>query len=190
LFSDGEWFCWVRVEDPVPAGLWSPISRFIKIWAIPENKPSLLAPLEGQAMAFFDSPSFSWTRVMGAARYRIQIATDPGDLMDPILSVDSLTDFFQPPGRLANGVYYWRVLALDATDHPGTPSNIQLFIATYGNQSVPGMVPTLVNPEDESFPTFTPAFHWTAIEGAEYYRLETLQTNLAILTLEPAWRLA
>ena len=34
------------------------------------------------------------------------------------------------------------------------------------------MIPTLICPEDESVPTFTPTFHWTAIKGAEHYRLE------------------
>jgi hypothetical protein len=90
-FGDGEWFWGLLVEDQAPAGIWSPISRFTKIWATPENKLGLLAPPEGQALAFLDSPSFFWTRVMGAAGYRIQIATDPGSFSDPMLSVDSHT---------------------------------------------------------------------------------------------------
>jgi hypothetical protein len=70
LFVDGEWYWRVRVEDPAPVGEWSPIFRFTKTWATPENKPNLIAPAEGESLAFFDSPGFSWSFVTGAARYR------------------------------------------------------------------------------------------------------------------------
>jgi hypothetical protein len=41
LFSDGEWFWRVRVEDPSPVSDWSPIFRFTKTWATPNHKPGL-----------------------------------------------------------------------------------------------------------------------------------------------------
>ena len=67
----------MRVDDPSPVGDWSPIYRFTKTWATSDNKPDLLSPVEGENLAFFDSPAFSWTPVIGAARYRFQIATSP-----------------------------------------------------------------------------------------------------------------
>lgn len=171
LFTDGEWYWRVRVDDPAPVGNWSPIFTFTKSWATPENKPVLLAPAEGDLLPFFDTPAFSWTPVIGAARYRFQIAISPGGFDSPLLSVDTLATSHQPTNRLTNGLYYWRIVPMDAVGHLGTPSNIQSFSAAYGTVST-NMVPTLVIPEDESFPTFTPTFHWTAVEGAEHYRLE------------------
>ncbi len=171
LLFDGEWYWRVRVDDPSPVGEWSPIMHFTKIWATPENKPALLAPTDGEALAFFDHPTFSWTPVIGAARYRFQIATTPGGFDAPLLSVDTLSTSHQPNNRLTNAIYYWRVVPQDNSDHFGTPSNVRSFNAAYGTQLM-NMVPTLIFPEDETYPTFTPTFHWTAIEGAEHYRLE------------------
>jgi hypothetical protein len=123
-------------------------------------------------LAFFDSPSFSWTRVMGAAGYRIQIASDPGSFSDPMLSVDSLTNSYQPPDRLTNGVYYWRLLPVDAAGHPGSSITNRSFLAAYGTQSVSGMVAIMLSLENESIPTFTPTFYWTAVAGAASYVFE------------------
>lgn len=171
IFSDGKWFWRVRIEDPSPVGAWSPIFNFTKTWAAPDQKPVLLAPSEGEFLAFFDSTDFSWTPVLGAARYRFQIATTPFGFDPPFLSVETLSTTYQPIGRITNGLYYWRVVPLDSADQLGTPSAVQSFNAAYGQQ-FRNLVPTLINPQDESQPTFTPAFHWTAVQGAEYYRLE------------------
>ena len=171
LFSDGEWYWRVRVDDP-PGGIWSPAYRFTKMWAAPENQPGLLSPTEGEQLAFFDTPAFSWTPVMGAARYRFQLANSPDAFNQPLLSVDTLSPSYQPTARLPNGIFFWRVVPMDAGDHLGTPSQVQSFEAAYGSQDLMDMVPALVTPEDESYSIFTPTFHWTAIKGAERYRLE------------------
>jgi hypothetical protein len=171
LFSDGQWYWRVRVEDPTPVGNWSNPYVFHKTWATPENKPTLLAPADGASLAFFDSPAFSWTPVIGAARYRFQIATTPDGWDSPLLSEDILSTSHQPTNRYSNGLYYWRVVPMDVSDHLGTPSNVQSFTAAYGTQPM-NMVPMLISPQDYSFPTFTPTFHWSAVEGAQQYRLE------------------
>ena len=172
LFIDGTWYWRVRVEQPAPAGDWSSIYQFTKTWASLENKPDPLAPADGQSLAFFDMPAFSWTPVIGAAGYRFQIAADPAGFDDPVISQDTLSTSYQPPDRLANGIYYWQVLPMDAADHLGTSSDVRSFIAAYGSSSIDDMVPLLVSPQDESYQTFTPTFHWTAVRGAEKYRLE------------------
>ena len=171
LFGDGEWYWRVRVEEPTPVGEWSLIYRFTKTWATSSNRPTDLVPTDGAVLAFFDSPTFSWDPVMGAAKYRFQIAVTQDGFSTPTLSVDTLATSIQPNNRLANGIYYWRVVPVDAADHLGTPSDILSFTLAYGTNAL-GMAPTLLEPVDESAPTFTPAFHWTAVEGAEHYRLE------------------
>ena len=176
LFADGEWYWRLRVEDPAPVGDWSPIMRFTKTWATPSNKPALISPAEGAPIAFFDDPLFSWTRVVGAARYRFQIATTQWGFDSPVLSIDTLSVSYQPNNRLTNGLYYWRVVPMDTVDHLGTPSDVRSFTLAYGtylmHMNPDPMVPTLLQPDDDTFPTFTPTFHWTAIKGAEHYRLE------------------
>ncbi|NJD60106.1 MAG: hypothetical protein FIA98_11985 [Anaerolineae bacterium] len=170
--SDGDWYWRVRVEDPSPVSAWSTVFHFTKIWAAPQNIPNLLSPSEGQELAFFDAPAFSWTAVLGAAQYRFRITQTPNYNATPILSVDTLARTYQPSERLANSTYYWHVIPIDPSNQLGTPSNIQSFIAAYGMNTIGDMVPTMISPMDESFPTFTPTFQWTAISGAEHYRLE------------------
>jgi hypothetical protein len=168
LFDDGEWYWRVRVEDPLPAGDWSLIFHFTKTWATPENKPVLLAPDDGVAIPTFDYPIFSWEPVVGAARYRVQLASD-NSFIDLKWSIDTLAISHQPNTRLANGYYYWRVVPMNAADKLGTPSETRQFFMAYGYGS---MKPVLIEPQDLSHPTFTPTFRWGPVIGAELYRLE------------------
>lgn len=183
LFADGELYWRVRVDDPPPAGDWSPAYRFTKMWATLENRPDLLSPADSERLAFFDAPAFSWTPVIGAARYRFQIATSPEGFEQPLISIDTLSTSIQPTDRLPNGAYYWRIVPIDAADHPGTSSSVHTFIAAYGSQYLNDMMPTLVSPEDKSYPTFTPTFHWTAVKGAEFYRLDYTKDDTCDFTL-------
>ncbi len=98
LIADGEWYWRVRVEAPAPVGEWSEVMRFTKTWATSENTPTLLAPVDEEFLAFFNAPEFSWTPVMGAAKYRFQIASSPDGFTTPIVSDDSLTTSTQPEG--------------------------------------------------------------------------------------------
>ena len=185
LLADGEWYWRVRVEAPTPVGEWSPIFRFTKTWATVTNKPTPLAPDSDAVLAFFDSPVFSWTPVTGAAKYRFQIAVTQDGFSSPTVSLDTLSTSIQPRDRLANGIYYWRVVPIDTADHLGTPSDVQSFTLAYGT-AMSDMVPELLAPDDESSPTFTPTFHWTAVEGAEHYRLEYTSDENCDFTLGTA----
>src|SRR4030043_584495 len=171
LLADGEWHWRVRIEEPAPVGEWSEIMTFTKSWATDENKPTLLTPDENASLAFFNARDFSWTPVIGAAKYRFQIAPSPDGFSSPVLSDDSLITTVQPEGRLENGEYWWRVIPMDIVDHLGTSSEIRNFTMAYGTYAM-DLVPTLLEPKDEKFPTLPPTFHWTAVEGAENYRLE------------------
>lgn len=172
LFPDGDWYWRVRVEDPSPVGNWSTVYHFRKIWATPENRPVLLEPAIGESVAFFDSPIFSWAPSLGAASYLFQISDSPNDFSAPKISINTLSTSYQPNERIANRTYYWRIIPIDAAGHLGIPSNVQSFILAYGSQSIEGMIPSLLSPNEEADMTFTPTFHWTAVKGAEFYRLE------------------
>jgi hypothetical protein len=170
LFQDDIWLFWhVRVESPKPVGEWSTTFSFSKKWAMDDNNPLLVSPDEGDSLAFFNSPDFSWTPVKGASKYRFQIASEQDSFLTPVISVDTLATTYQPNTRLGNGQYFWRVVPMDTANHLGTPSETRSFYLAFGTGD---MVPDLLEPGDGSHPTFTPTFRWTAVEGAEKYRLE------------------
>jgi hypothetical protein len=172
LLSDGDWYWRVRVDDPAPGGNWSPVHHFKKAWANQNNIPILLKPDEGESLAFFDSPVFSWTTITGATKYRLQFSASSDGFNSPIFSMDTLSTTYQPDERFPNSLYYWRVIPLDIAGHLGTPSSPKSFIEAYGSGSLENMVPQLLGPEDEASIAFTPTFLWTAIKGAERYTLE------------------
>ena len=167
LLADDIWLYW-RVRAETPVSDWSEPMVFTKKWATPDNTPLLLYPNEGDTIAFFNSPDFSWTSVLGAANYRFQISLSSEDFSTPVLSADTLALSYQPKTRINNGTYYWRVIPLDTKGQLGTPSMIRSFNLAYGTGD---MVPGLIEPSDGSVQVFTPTFRWSAIEGAETYRL-------------------
>ncbi len=165
-FPDGLLYWRVRVIDPTPISDWSTIWSFNKQWATTANRPSLSEPLSGATIDFYDFPKFSWTAVPGAAQYRFQIYTSPGGWASANPSIDTITTTYQPAAKLTNGTYYWSVVPLDSRMRLGTRSYERVFIAGYN------LVPTLLSPESEAEPTFTPTFSWTAVRGAQYYDLQ------------------
>lgn len=169
LFYDHEWYWRVRVESPVASDYSAPW-RFDKQWA-PGSKPALVLPEGGAQLDFFESTTFSWNPVTGAAYYRYQTAADASftSLLD---NVRTLSTTYQPPLKRANGVYYWRVVPYDAGDHAGTPSDPRQFNMSYGMSPFTNEIPVLIDPANGSTQTFTPAFHWTAVRGASKYQLQ------------------
>lgn len=171
LFSDGNWYWRVRVELPEPVSNWSPIMQFSKLWASFNNAPILQAPANGAMLDFYEGDTFSWGFVTGAASYRFQIAATPDGFSSPLYTVDTLANRHQPAYKLANGTYYWRVVPIDVFNTLGTPSEVRSFTLAYGTAFF-NEIPTQLEPANNSNPTFTPTFRWTAVRGADRYRLE------------------
>lgn len=165
-FSDGTWYWRVRVEAPAPVSNFSSTWSFTKQWATPSNAPSLIAPDNMATVVFYDQPIFSWGPVTGAARYKIQIYSSPGGWATSVYNTITLATTHQPPNKLTNGTYYWRVVPVDPGNRDGTPSSERSFTISYD------AVPTLLEPSNFATPTFTPTFRWTAVRGAQYYRLQ------------------
>ena len=167
VFPDGIWYWRVRVEAPAPIGEYSSIWSFTKQWATETNKPILNEPADGATVDFYDSPLFSWRPVMGAAEYKLQIYSSAGGWATPDYSATTLTTTHQPNEKLANGTYYWRVVPVDGGGHEGTPSEEWSFVSAYNPEDL-----ALLEPENNFEITFTPTFKWTAVRGAQYYRLQ------------------
>jgi len=166
VFADGTWYWRVRVEAPAPAGDYSGIWSFTKQWATPENLPTLTSPADFATIDFYDEPVFSWSPVTGAAKYKFQIYSSPGGWSTPLYTATTLATTHQPKDKRANGTYYWRVVPVDPGNHDGMPSVESSFTEGYNP------VLTLLAPDDLATPTFTPTFRWTAVRGAQYYRLQ------------------
>jgi len=164
-FADNTLYYWrVMVEAP-EASQPSPIRSFTRQWATTNNFPELNKPLDGEVVEFFEAPTFTWGPVMGAARYRFQISATP-DFTTLAVDLYTLAYSIQPLTKLANGFYYWRVLPYNPANQQGTPSETRGFQMGYDQ------VPTLLEPASEPNPTYTPTFRWTAVRGAQFYRLQ------------------
>jgi len=165
-FADGSWQWRVRSEAPAPVGDWSAVWEFQKDWSEPSVGPALLSPSDPVGpFAFFEGAVFSWEPVIGAASYRLEIATsDTGWSTARIYT--TLNVSLQPTAKLPNGEYWWRVVPLDVDGRPGTPSEIRHFTVDYS------LRPVLIGPGDDTSPTFTPTFTWEAVRGAQRYVLQ------------------
>jgi len=117
-FNDGIWYWRVRVEAPT-VGSFSETFQFTKDWASEHNFPVLIQPANEAVLDFFSSPNFSWQPVMGAGAYRFQIASNP-DFTNPQINITTIYTTYQPPLKVANGVYYWRVIPIDPANREGT----------------------------------------------------------------------
>lgn len=164
-FTDGLWYWRVRVESP-SIGSYSSAFSFTKSWASSGNLPTLSAPADSASLEFYDSPNFSWLPPTGAARFNFQISANPPNFVAPLYNQPTLDFAHQPLIKLSNGSYSWRVLPLDPASRQGTPSLVRSFTLNY-NQ-----IPTQLQPANGSSPTFTPSFSWTAVRGAQFYRLQ------------------
>jgi hypothetical protein len=171
-FTDGDYFWRVRVEAP-SVNAWSEAWMFNKDWSSDTNAPSLIAPSNSATIDFYDYPLFSWTPVMGAAEYKLQIYTSPdGWSLPGTTTTYTLTTTYQPTTKYENGTdYWWRVVPLDTYRQEGTASEQFTFRADYN----PDL--QLLEPADDSEPTFTPTFRWTAVRGAQTYWVEYSTTS-------------
>lgn len=164
VFNDGVWYWRVRVELPT-ASEYSSVQSFTRTWASEDNFPQLTSPGDNSLLEYYDPPAFSWQPVVGAAYYRLQIAAS-SEFNPTLYNQTTLTTTHQPPVKLANGSYFWRVIPIDPENREGKYSAVWAFQLGY-NQ-----VPQLLEPNDDSLPTFTPAFRWWAVRGAQFYRLQ------------------
>ena len=170
--ADGTWFWRVRAHNADGWGPYSTPWQFTKSWlADGALAPTLLAPAPNETVEFFEYPIFSWSPVVGAAYYRLTIATD--SFCNTPLSgypKNAMKNTYSPTSRISRGQYYWKVTPVDHRGHQGNASECRPFYMDYLQ------VPALLSPEDDSTHTFTPDFRWTAVKGAKDYHFQ-ISTN-------------
>lgn len=118
------------------------------------------------------APTFSWNPSVGAASYRLQIATDPGFGSFVLNQGGIAATSFTPTVTLAPSTpHFWRVLAesSNTVTATGAPWGFTTGTASAG---LPGAF-TLTSPTDFSAGVSSlPNFSWAASTGATSYRLQ------------------
>jgi large repetitive protein len=159
-------FYWhVRAQNPADSGMYSPTWSF----RTTIGTPTLVSPPNGYKKAPV-TPTLSWAAVVGAARYRIQLASD--SLMTVLILDDSLvgTTSYPAPTLERLKQYYWRVRAKTADG-----LSIGAYTKTWSFVTVPAppVATTLVSPADGvTNNTRTPILKWRAALRAETYGLQ------------------
>ncbi|MGC8816312.1 MAG: STT3 domain-containing protein [Candidatus Hadarchaeum sp.] len=152
VLADGSY--WWRVAAYKEEKLlgWSEAASFTLDTA-PPVAPQLIEPQEGAVFSQFEL-TFRWSPSEPGARYQVQVynEADPGQLLvDNLLEAENLAFTFQN-----NGVYVWRVRAIDSAGNQSSWSQGRFTIR------LPPQPPTLVSPEkDGSVNTAQPTFRWS-----------------------------
>jgi hypothetical protein len=133
--------------------------------APPAGSPTLLSPTEGATVS--SNPTFSWTAVGGAVKYRVQVSTSPA-FSTLTYNVDTVNLKATPPADLPLGLLYWRVAATDGAAGVGSFAS-----GTFTKEW--GAAPTITSPDlvdSFDFPTQPVLFRWQPLAGAKSYTLE------------------
>lgn len=113
------------------------------------------------------TPTLTWFAVNGAVEYEITVASDK-DFTNIILTDSVLTLFYMPIAALPDGVYYWRVRALNTLLQPGKAS----FVQTLTIDTTPPPIPTLTSPMDGAVLRRAPILRWARVPNAVLYEAQ------------------
>jgi hypothetical protein len=109
-------YCWrARAVEPYWSR-WTPAQSFTTVIGAKLLAPELLAPAAGATIAE-TSPTFQWTSIGWADKYQIQVATSSAFGSSDMVVNENLGDVqaYQASKELAEGTYYWHVMASSDT---------------------------------------------------------------------------
>jgi hypothetical protein len=170
-------FFWrVRAQNPADTGAFSPPRTF----QTTIGTPALVSPLNGNKRAPIAVP-LMWGAVPGAARYRVQVATDT--LMTLLVVDDSLVSAptYTTAALERLRQYYWRVRAKSADGR-----SIGAYSPTWSFVTVPPppAATTLLMPADGSTNVSrTLQLRWRSASGADTYGLQIATDSLFASTV-------
>jgi hypothetical protein len=153
-----------RVQAGDAAGNWSAYSapRTVTILAA----PVLTAP-ENALATKNRTPLFTWDAVVSGSTYQLQIAKTAA-FTAPLTQFYSgpLTSY--PATSLVDGLYYWRVRAMNAVSQPGTWSASRTFTV----DNIAPLAPVLSLPANAATVVASPTFSWVAAATATKYQFQ------------------
>lgn len=149
------------------AGDWSDTRRFTI--SIPPEKVILARPADQFVETRPDQLLLAWENAENSASYIVQV-DDNRDFSSPVEESRVPENNHSPAQELDQGVYHWRVRAINPYDTPGEWSDPWSFIVSIA----PDTALVLIEPEDGSKleNTTTPAFRWQSVENAAQYRIQ------------------
>lgn len=124
-YPDGTYYWRVAVRDAAGKdGPFSPVCSFTKQYPV----VTLVSPLTGTVTGGF--PTFVWTAVDGAARYKIEIAKNP-NFSPKYDEATTNNTRFTPAKRYDTTTYYWRVAIMDKSNNYGPWTNSVVIVNPY-----------------------------------------------------------
>jgi hypothetical protein len=167
---DGIWYFRVRAVDVAGnASAWSSALSFTLDTVAPDAPvPNYLPDPYNNAR-----PQFSWSSVVEAQRYRLQVASD-STFRFLSLDIDSLgTNTYQPQADLNAGATFWRVASFDSAGNQSTFSQARLFTIDTSAPDSP-----IANPVSSPTKLKRPTFSWSAVAGVSKYRIQISTSTL------------
>jgi len=165
--EQGEYFWRVRaINEFDTAGEWSETGTFII--SIPPPAPALVAPATNTLLSTTNRPDFDWRGVGNATEYQIQV--DNGSAFNsPEYQTTAPDTGRTPSAGLSQGLYSWRVRAINEYGTPGDWSQTWQFTI-----SIPPAAPTLLAPANNAyvFSNSNIDFDWNSVQNANRYQIQ------------------
>lgn len=127
--------------------------------------PTDPSPAHGETVTSI--PTFSWSAVADAARYRIQVAADDG-FTGLRYEAEVTSPNATPTADLGAGTYYWRVMP-QASDGSGS------YGATWRFERTARTGPALITPENAKvldYPEDAPVLRWSPLASVSGYQVQ------------------
>jgi hypothetical protein len=140
------------------------------------STPTSLAPNSSSTPQ--KDPVLSWNAVSGATSYEVQLSksSDPSDAEDTVTLPDSgatAVASYAVPQTLVHGVYFWRVRAIDGSDHSTWSAEAQLDRAWDDAPSIAGSTPSSdAGATQTGIASYPWRFAWTPVPDASSYEIE------------------
>ncbi|HNC91570.1 MAG TPA: hypothetical protein PL000_21780, partial [Anaerolineales bacterium] len=156
----------MRVRTSGGWGVWTAGWKFTLTPALPAA-PTLASPASAAVLAD-NTPLLAWNMVLADDRYEVQVDNlstfaSPEQTFTTALDALSYT-----ATALPDGVWYWRVRAINYLNLPGAWSTSRSFTV----DTVAPPAPALSAPADDATIIGTPAFTWAAAATATKYQFE------------------
>ncbi len=166
ILADGVWHWHVKAVDQA-----NNASAYSGPWAFtidtqPPAVPTLSSPPEGN-FTNDNTPAFTWNAAVGAYNYVLEYSISSNFSGSTVIS--GITGLSYTPLSLADGIWYWHVLAMD---HAGNTSAYSI-AWSFTLDTQPPAIPTLASPSNGSISNNNqPSFTWNAAAGAFTYTLQ------------------